>query len=461
MVGVNVQRGRARRATIRILATMAAIALVAGCSRRERASVAYDGPYAEEVRAILPKVEDVTGLPFRTPPRLEVRSQQQVREFLEKRFREDRVSRDQEGQIAAYKRFGLVPDTMDVQKLLLDLLTEQIVGFYDPRTKVLYVVEGAPETERETIIGHELIHALQDQYVNLDSLQNSIRDNDEASAIQALLEGEAVYEQLETLFGKGDMAVRLPGGWQRIRQSVRENSTNMPLFTAAPVVLQETLIFPYLSGAEFVRRLKLRDSTPVLRSPFPRSTEQVLHAEAYDAPTDAPTRIELPEPRPGRVIYRNDFGEFETRLLLFQWSRDQNAAVRAAAGWDGDRYMLFETPSGDGVAWLTVWDTPVDAVEFFDVADAALAHRFRDLRAERVSAQERRYTGGERAMRLTATEVQGRPAVLFVDVPRGERSDEILDLSRARLTGDAAPAVAAGAAPAGGRDSSPAAGRAP
>src|SRR5690606_2697878 len=135
----------------------------------------------------------------------------------------------QDGQIAAYKRFGLVPDTMDVQKLLLDLLTEQIVGFYDPRTKVLYVVEGADAANRSTIIGHELIHALQDQYVNLDSLQNSSRDNDEASAMQAVLEGAAVYEQMQIMLGTGDVASRLPGGWQRLRQSVRENSTNMPL----------------------------------------------------------------------------------------------------------------------------------------------------------------------------------------------------------------------------------------
>ncbi|MHB1223086.1 MAG: hypothetical protein ACYC2G_03425 [Gemmatimonadaceae bacterium] len=452
MGGLKVQHRRARGASVRAAVTLAAVAMAVGCGGRDSASVNYDGPYADEVRALLPKVEEVTGLPFLTPPKLEVRTPQQVREFLEERFREARVSRDQEGQIAAYKRFGLVPDTMDVQKLLLELLTEQIVGFYDPKTKVLYLVEGAPQAERETIIGHELIHALQDQYVNLDSLQNSIVDNDEASALQALLEGQAVYEQLETLLGRGDMAVRLPGGWQRIRQSVRENSTNMPLFSAAPLVIQETLIFPYLSGAEFVRRLKLRDSTPILKSPFPLSTEQVLHAEAYDAPADMPTRIELPAPRDGRVIYQNDLGEFETRLLLFQWSRDQNAAVRAAAGWDGDRYVLFETPQGAAVAWLTVWDTPVDAVEFFDVTDAALARRFRDLRAERVSAQERRYTGGGRAMRLTATEVKGRPAVLFVDVPRGERSDDVLDLSRARLSeGTAAPvAVAPGSVAPGG-----------
>ena len=66
-----------------------------------------------------------------------------------------------------------------------------------------------------------------------------------------------------------------------------------------------------------------------------------------------------------------------------------------------------------------------------------------------MSDNERRYTGGGRAMRLTATEVQGRPAVLFVDVPRGGRTDAVIDLSAVRLTERAAlstPRPAAGGA---------------
>ena len=109
--------------------------------------------------------------------------------------------------------------------------------------------------------------------------------------------------------------------------------------------------------------------------------------------------------------------------------------------------MLLDTPQGRGIAWLTVWDGPLEAAEFFDVLDGALGHRFPDLRTERVSAQERRYTGGGRAMRATAVEVQGRPAVLFVDVPKGGRTDDVLDLSRVRLSEE----PAAAGAPAGGR----------
>ena len=215
----------------------------------------------------------------------------------------------------------------------------------------------------------------------------------------------------------------------------------MPLYATAPLVLRETLVFPYLSGAEFVQRVKLADSTAITRIRMPVSTEQVLHEEAWGDSLDMPVVVDLPAPNVGEVLYQNNLGEFETRLLLFQWSRDQAPAIRAAAGWDGDRYVLFRTPAGEGLAWVTVWDDAVNAGEFFDVADRALARRYRDLRREDVSTQERRYTGGGRAMRLTAVEIQGRPAVLFVDMPLGERTDAVLDVSRVQIRDAERPAA--------------------
>jgi hypothetical protein len=423
-----------RPMTRRIGAAMLAALVLGGCRGERPDTTGYEGPFADEVREAIPKIERAAGVPFRTPPKVEARSSAEVRAFLERRFEEEQTARDFAGQVAAYKRFGLLADTLDARKLLLDLLTEQIAGFYDPATRVLYVVEGGPEQTLETVIGHELVHALQDQYVALDSIQRISGDNDLSMALQAVIEGQAVYEQLQAVLGPGDVAALLPGGWDRLRTSIRQEQTNMPLLSSAPMIIQETLIFPYLSGAEFVRRVKMGDSTPVLRRPLPISTEQVMHAEAFGDTPDMPMRIELPAPSPGAPIYQNNLGEFETRLVLYHWSRNQAAAIRGAAGWDGDRYVVFQAPNGQGLAWLTVWDGPVEAAEFYDVIDLALRKRYHDLRAENTTPQERRYTGGERAMRVTATEIQGRPAVLFVDMPLGERTDEVLDLSAVRLT---------------------------
>ena len=422
----------------------AALLLLAAACRGERPStVDYDGPFADLVREAIPKIERVSGLTFKTPPVVEARTTQEVRAFLERQFAEETTTRDLEGQVAAYKVFGLLADTVDARRLLLDLLTEQIIGFYDPDTDVLYVVESAPEQLRQTTIEHELLHALQDQYLSLDSLQQIRGDNDRATAVHAVVEGQATYEQLQANLGLGDIAEQLPGGWDRVRTEIRRGSTNMPRFSAAPFIIQETLLFPYLSGAEFVRRVKRGpDSIPVPLRRFPASTEQVLHPEAYDAP-DAPTTVTLPAPAIGTATYDNNLGEFETRLVLFEWAGDLTAAIRGAAGWDGDRYVLFDVGGGRGLAWLTVWDTEIDAIEFFDVADKGLARRHDDLRAESVSDRERRYTGGGRAMRLKAVEVAGRPAVLWVDVPLGNRTDDVVDVTAVRLREAAAAAPSA------------------
>ena len=442
------QPGASRRRTWLLAAALLA---GTGACRGERPDASgYDGPFAAEVREAIPKIERASGLRFKTPPKVEARTSAEVRAFLERQFEEEHTAQELAGQVAAYKRFGLLADTLDVRRLMLDLLTEQVVGFYDPDTEVLYVVEGSPAEMRQTIIEHELIHALQDQYMNLDSLKAIRGNNDLASAVQTVIEGQAVYEQLQANLGIGDIAARLPGGWDRVRTEIRRSSTNMPLFSAAPLLIQETLLFPYLSGAEFVRRVKFQDSLPVPSRRLPLSTEQVMHPEAYAGQGDAPTVIELPAPDGGEAVYQNNLGEFETRLLLYHWLREQPPAVRAAAGWDGDRYVLFRTPEGEAIAWLTVWDSPVDAGEFFDVMDTALRKRFRDLRMESIGPQERRYTGGDRAMRMTASEVQGRPAVLFVDVPRGGRTDAVLDLGAVRLrelSPVRPPAARAGAAP--------------
>ncbi|HEY0972017.1 MAG TPA: hypothetical protein VGE02_13705 [Gemmatimonadales bacterium] len=448
-----------------IVAAGATVAVFAAGCRGDRAdATTYDGPFAAEVREAIPKIERAAGVPFRRPPRVEARSSAEVRAFLESRFEEERTRRELEGQVAAYKRFGLLHDTLDVHGLMLDLLTEQIVGFYDPGTGVLYVVEDGPEALRETVIQHELVHALQDQYMSLDSLQRIEGNNDLVSAVQAAIEGQAVYEQLQAMLGPGDVTTRLPGGWERVRTSVRQQQTNMPRFSAAPMVIQETLIFPYLSGAEYARRQKLADTVPLLRRPLPVSTEQVMHEDLTADSVDMPTRIELPPPGTGTVAYQNNLGEFETRLVLYEWSRDQAAAIRGAAGWDGDRYMLVDTPQGQGIVWLTVWDGAVDAAEFYDVVDLALRKRYHDLRAEDTTPQERRYTGGDRAMRVTATEVAGRPAVLYVDMPRGSRTDGVIDLSRVRLTEQPLlepPAPTSGATSGDGQGAAPAPAEAP
>src|SRR5204862_2050531 len=129
---------------------------------------------------------------------------------------------------------------------------------------------------------HELVHALQDQYVNLDSLEKITGDDDRAAAIQAVIEGEATYEQMYILAGgSGNLAVQLPGGWESIRATIRDNLKTQPIFSSAPMVIQEGLLFPYINGADFVRRFKAHYPGKLPLNALPISTAQVMHDSAY------------------------------------------------------------------------------------------------------------------------------------------------------------------------------------
>src|SRR2546425_2948610 len=52
-------------------------------------------------------------------------------------------------------------------------------------------------SQARLVISHELVHALQDQYVNLDSLVELKRQNDRRTAAQSILEGQATLARSE------------------------------------------------------------------------------------------------------------------------------------------------------------------------------------------------------------------------------------------------------------------------
>jgi hypothetical protein len=419
----------------RELCSLAMILATAGGCREPAPSAG--GPFGDRVAEYAPKIEKALGVTFKTPPKVEVRTRDQVRQFLLERLNEPVVQNELRGQTATYRVLGLIHDTLDLQKFFVPLLTEQIIGYYDPKTKVLYVVQGAPEEYVGLTIMHELVHALQDQYVNLDSIQHVVGNDDVQAAAQAVIEGQATYQTAAMMVGPANIAAALPSGWETIRASIRDAQASQPVFSAAPMVIQESLLFPYINGADFIRRYQLRRTGPFAFDSMPVSTEQVLHDTAYFAtPPERPTTVVLPTV--AGKIYENTMGEFGTRLFLFRHLRlrgdTSNASIRdaatAAAGWGGDRFATVRTAAGDGIAWVSVWDTPVDAAQFVSALDQALVNRYGVTAAK--SDAGRRYATRARTALVTTRDLDGRTVVLYVDVPSGA-STSVLDLAQVTL----------------------------
>ena len=352
-----------------------------GCEQRAR-QVQGEAELKQAVQQMIPAVERATRLRFHEHPVVLRRTRDQVRDYVIHKFDDDLPPNELAGAQAAYRLFGLIPDTLDLRRTMVDLLTEQVAGYFDPDSNALYVPTDIDPSQARLVISHELVHALQHQYLNLDSLVELKRQNDRRSAAQAILEGQATLAQILVLMPEQKIE-SLPNFWD-LRTALGGQQDQMKAFGSAPLWLRESLIFPYLGGAEFVRWF---DRQYVGKQPYgvlmPVSTEQILHPARYAA-GDRPDRVvfELPSPspahgqRPDSVQYEDDLGEFEIRLLLEQHLGNDSAAALFASGWNGDRYQLRAAAGGAVVlVWYTLWDDRGSAARFLTALRAAWVRR--------------------------------------------------------------------------------------
>jgi len=358
-------------------------------------------------RDVIPQVERTTGLRFKHPPVISVRSREQVRQYLNRKMAHEFPSTEIAAVERTYRAFRLIPDTLDLRRLILDLYSEQVAGFYDPDSAALFVVRGSDPQMLRLVLAHELVHALQDQYMPLSRILDLRRQNDRQMAGQAVAEGQATVASIMAL-APGMELPDLSGAWSAIREGIREQQGSMPVFASAPLIIQESLIFPYLSGAEFMRAFDERRSRADEQpwgDRLPISTEQILHPSKYTS-GERPVRVTFTPTAGDTLVWDDDFGEFETRSALMTWGAAEPDALAAASGWDGDRYEVRGTRGGTVVVWATAWDSPADAQDFA-----------RLLRRQWAAAVAGR-AGGSRWQVDTLT-LRGTPVVRLTDAPSG------------------------------------------
>jgi hypothetical protein len=316
-------------------------------------------------REVTPGVEQAVGLKFKREPAILVRSREQVRSYLSRKLVEEMPPREMAAVQRTYRAFALIPDTTDLRKLMLDLYAEQVAGYYDPDSTALFVVRGADPLVLKLILAHELVHALQDQYMSLNAILKLRRQNDRQMAGQAVAEGQATLASIEAMAPGADLSQVL-GNWDQVRSVIRSQQAAMPVFAAAPPIIQEGLLFPYLAGAQFMHDFNAR-RTRTDEEPYgdrlPVSTAQILHADQYTSRA-LPERVSF-GPDPGdTLVYDDDFGEFETGVTLKTWGVEPATAESAAAGWAGDRFEVLGSPHGTVVLWATAWRTDAEADQF-------------------------------------------------------------------------------------------------
>jgi hypothetical protein len=356
------------RAALRPLALLGLPALVVvfaaallSC-RGEAPAASNTGALQHLVDSLRAPVEQATGLRFKASPRVAIRSRDQVRAYLIRKLDEQLPPAKLRGLETTYRLFGLLPDTLQLRALLVDLYTEQVAGYYDPDSATLFAVADADQGQLRLVLAHEMIHALQGQYIRLDSILHDTSNNDRLTAAQAVLEGQATLASIEVLAPGQDVGTN-PEFWELYREQVRQQQSSMPVFAKAPLVVRESLIFPYLAGAEFLHWWKtspLRDTVPY-GPRMPVSTEEILFPDRY-LRGDTPVVLTLPPS--SEVIHEDVLGESEMRVLTARLSGSREVRTSGPMGWGGDRYRVFPTPAGPALVWYVVWDDDRSAERF-------------------------------------------------------------------------------------------------
>jgi hypothetical protein len=280
---------------------------------------------------------------------------------------------------ALYRALGLLPPGASLRQAYLDLQAGQVIGYYSPDQKQLFLVSrsgGIGPTQRITY-AHEFTHQLQDQNFDLSKLGLDATDQGDRSLGRlALVEGDAVSTQTAW------MAANLsPSDLAQVIADASDPAV-LAALQNAPAILRTVSLFPYTDGLGFVTRLKAEGGLAAVNEAFanpPASTAQILHPELYLARV-APVAVALPKSLAAAigagwsVLGEDTLGEELIRAWLSADGVESTTAATAAAGWTGDRVAILAGPSGQlALVLVTRWSSPVDAQEFADAFDAVNA----------------------------------------------------------------------------------------
>jgi hypothetical protein len=344
-------------------------------------------PIGERERLLITELmraaERVRGLRFVRSVPVWVQDRDAIMGYARDQFDRDELER----ATALYTALDLLPAALDLRDLLVRLLGEQIIGYYDDKTGQLFVRDEImhaferAETEpaiidlreaRMTLV-HELVHALQDQHLGLSGRLASSMDTDAENAFKALYEGDAMLAM---------MAFSRLGPSSELVSSLRRPPLAQTELDNAPAIVRIPLVAAYLDGLAFCAQLFAQGGWASVDRAYgapPESTEQILHPTAPPAAL-APAQPRIPDAEAAlgtayELWFDDTLGELELSVY-FGIGLSQVASRQAAAGWGGDRIYAYRPRSPAqrselALLWLTSWDSDAEAREAQRAAERA------------------------------------------------------------------------------------------
>jgi hypothetical protein len=328
---------------------------------------------------VLVEVQRLRGVHATMEVQRAVRTRAELRDDVLRLIDEEYTPEELDAQNRLLRTLRLLEPDQDYISLMIDLLEDQVAGFYDHRSKTFYLMREGDAALQEPVMSHELYHAVQDQIWGIERVQGpgASRISDLGLARSALIEGDALAVMMQYMLGEMVQVLDSPFVGAMLSGAVPSGATAGGV--VVPDFMWQQLVYPYTYGLSFVLAVggEGRGWRAVDRIYFdpPHSTEQVLHPSRY-LERDEPTWLEFDswEADGGEVLLEDILGEFMLRTVLRQMlgrAVSAQAVERAAEGWDGDRLRLRvwgDDTERERLTWLTVWDSEADAQQFARVA---------------------------------------------------------------------------------------------
>ncbi len=334
--------------------------------------------------ALVKEVAHVRGLKLKHPIPSEHVDRTELRRRLLEQANDGKSVAETAIQTLALQRWGFIPLDYDYGAKLVDLLTDQIAGYYDSKKKQLTILDGTNSDPQwsEMVLAHELDHGLQDQAFDLEKFEQLPDDDTDALAARhALVEGDGIALMLEVVLARqgAQSPWSVPEATAAVVAAMNEPGDKHDALDEAPFAIREGMLSPYRDGFAFVAALRRTHAWSAVDAAFrrpPRSMEQVLHPEKYVV-DEKPIAVTVGgSPLAGYEVTGSEvWGELGIRSFLRAHGVSEETATRAAAGWGGDRAIVLAKPGEHnarraiGIARFE-WDTELDARE----AQAALEH---------------------------------------------------------------------------------------
>ena len=358
---------------------------------------------------------DETGLPIKSTVKRQITTRAAVESYLLEKFNDDQDAKRLQRDEIVLKKFGLLDRDFALKPFLLALLKEQIEAFYDSKTKTVNMLDWVDIDEQKPVLAHELTHALQDQHSDLekwddqtpdDVSQDSADDTDHLAkdemdtARDAVAEGQATAVMMDYILKPmGKSLVKDPEVTDVLKRQMN-SSDSSPIMARAPLLLSESLLFPYREGLSFEQDLWMDQGQAAafanaLDTP-PTSSWEIINPREYEK-RHIPAVPLLPDIHPlvDKLYQPYDIGQvgqLDVHILTELFGGDQ-AARNLTPAWNGGLYWAGQLrsatiPAEQGstkslaLLYLAAWRNPASAQAFAKLYADSLGRKYSGLKVD-------------------------------------------------------------------------------